>query len=68
MARRPYGYARYEEPQTQVAGVPYISLYDPNEVERYAPILAQAQQRYDVGKSAVAKYIEEIVLPNPGRA
>ena len=59
MARRPYGYARYEEPQTQVAGVPYISLYDPNEVERYAPILAQAQQRYDVGKSAVAKYIEE---------
>ena len=59
MARRPYGYARYEEPQTQVAGVPYISLYDPNEVERYAPILAQAQQRYDVGKSAIAKYIEE---------
>ena len=36
MARRPYGYARYEEPQTQVAGVPYISLYDPNEVERLA--------------------------------
>jgi len=60
MARRPYGYPRYEEPQqTQVTGVPYISLYDPNEADKYAPILAQAQQRYDISQSAIAKYLSD---------
>ena len=60
MARRSFGYPRYEEPQQQeVVGVPYISMYNPQDYQDYSKILEQGQQRYDVSQSAIAKYMED---------
>lgn len=63
MARRSFGYPRYnnEYPQQQeeVVGVPYISLYDPQSMQKWVDVGNKMQQRYDVAQSARAKYMED---------
>lgn len=59
MPRR-YGYPRVEAPDTTtVQGVPYISMYNPQDYEDYSKILQNAQQRYDVGQAAIAQSLRD---------
>jgi len=46
---------KYEDGGT----VPYVSLYDPREVEKYSQALGNMQQRYDTSQSALANYLNE---------
>ena len=39
--------------------VPYISYYDPQQVERLGTVTQQRGQRYDAAQAAIAKYLEE---------
>lgn len=63
MPRRPYGhgrdYSNEQQQQQTVQGIPYVSLYDPNEVEAYAKVTGNMQQRYDVSQGALSKYLED---------
>ena len=59
MPRR-YGYPRIEAPDaTTVQGVPYISMYNPQDYEDYSKILQNAQQRYDVAQAAIAQSLKD---------
>ena len=39
--------------------VPYISYYDPQQVERLGTVIQQRGQRYDAAQAAIAKQLEE---------
>lgn len=60
MARyNPYNRGMMYPDVQDTSSAPYISYYDPQQVERIGSIIQQRGQRYDAAQSAIAKYLEE---------
>jgi len=60
MARyNPYNRGMQYPDMQENTQVPYLSYYDPQQVERLGTVIQQRGQRYDAAQAAIAKYLED---------